>query len=208
LSKISKIAVNQRFLKISSCLLPLILNSCSYQLGSGAHTLSIPFAGNDENGEFTRTLILAASSNPSFQYQNVEGEYELKVQLSNGIDETIGYRRVRLKSDGSVSKNIRSTEGRRKISAVVTLKSNLSGKKIFGPKVVQAFVDYDYVDGDSVQDLAFTLPDGTRDTTLRFSLGQLEERFSAKSAAVKPLYIALSRKIVEEISRCALDERS
>lgn len=71
---------------------------------------------------------------------------------------------------------------------------------MLGPLRFMADVDYDYVDGDSLQDLQFQNAEGQHLIVLPFSLGQLEPQEAAHEAAQKPIYQKLSQKIVDAIS--------
>ncbi len=67
----------------------------------------------------------------------------------------------------------------------------------YGPYAITASSDYDYIDGDSIQDLTFVDTQGVFTTVLPFSLGQLEPVESAQEAATQPLYRRLAQKIVD-----------
>ncbi len=68
---------------------------------------------------------------------------------------------------------------------------------VFGPVRLNAFVDYDYVDGDSLQDLQFRDQSGERKIVLPFSLGQLEPQEAAHEASALPLDRKIAQKIVD-----------
>ncbi len=86
------------------------------------------------------------------------------------------------------------------MNAKVVLKETSSDQIIQGPFIISADTDYDYVDGDSIQDLAFINSEGQSITVLPFSLGQLESIESAQESATKPLYRKLAQKIADTIA--------
>src|SRR4029077_19495678 len=94
-------------------------------------------------------------------------------------NQTVGYRRDKQKVSGKIRKNIVACEGRRALTATVTLYEGGSDTIAAGPYTITAESDYDYVDGDSIQDLAFINSHGVPTTVLPFSLGQLESIESA-----------------------------
>jgi hypothetical protein len=95
-------------------------------------------------------------------------------------------------------RNLLAVEGRRNMTLEAIL---YRGSEIAaGPYKVSAGADYDYLDGDSIQDLTFTAPTGATLTVLPFSLGQLEPPEAAQEAAAKPLYARLAQKIADALS--------
>ena len=91
-------------------------------------------------------------------------------------------------------------EARKILSVEVTLLRGDSGEAVFGPYVLEADADFDYVDGDSYQDLMFVDPQGVSQAVLLFSLGQLEPYEAAMDASMRLLYSRLAQKIVDVIS--------
>lgn len=125
------------------------------------------------------------------------GDYTLQVKLLGGQDEKIGFRVDPQKVDGQVRRNLLASEGRKTMRIEAALYSG--GEIAFGPYLIEANADYDYVDGDSIQDLTFVSPAGGTVTVLPFSLGQLEAIDSAQLAVRGPLYRRLALKITEQI---------
>ncbi len=189
----------------SSWLLLLIATSgCGYRWSpdfpdSHVPTIVVPYASGDEDGTFTSEMIRTLTSSGIAKVRANEGEYCLKIALVNGQNQTVGYRKDKQKVSGEIKKNIVGCEGRRGISANVTLYKGSTEEIAYGPYLITANTDYDYVDGDSIQDLAFINSDGIRTTVLPFSLGQLESVESAQEAASKPLYEKLAQKIADTI---------
>lgn len=162
-------------------------------------TLSIPYVEQDLDGELTAELAFQLASSGSFTYRHSGGAHILQVSLSPINTSQIGYRRDR-KKDGTLKKNITPIEARDRVTATVSIIERATSKVVLGPIKIDADTDYDFVDQDSLEDLSFITPEGTRDTVLDFSLGQLESRGSAQKAAQRPLYRKLAKKIVDVIS--------
>lgn len=178
-----------------------LLSACGYRWDDSApHSLSIPFIAGDEDGTLTAELIRAFASSTHADVVASKGRYRLEVSLSEQAGEIIGFRIDSQVNNGKQQKNIVADEGRRAIAADVCLYDTETGEIVLGPYRVGAHVDYDYVDGDSYQDLTFVDSAGVTQTILAYSLGQLESSESAREAGAKPLYRQLSRKIVDLIS--------
>lgn len=161
-------------------------------------SISVPFIQGDEDGRLTTSIIHALSASGLADVKASQGDYQLQVQILGSNSEHIGYRVDPQKVDHKVRKNLLASEGRRSMTLEVSL---CKGEKIvYGPYQMTGDAEYDYVDGDSIQDLTFTNPSGALVTVLPFSLGQLEPEESAQEAAAKPLYAHLAQKIVDAIS--------
>ncbi len=192
-----------RSMKNSLIFFFLLLTSCGYNLGRSQNldnvSVSVPYIKQDLSGHFTSELIknLSYSSNLSYKYSN--SDYVLCVKIIDSNTSQIGYKYDR-NNENVRQNNLRATEGRQKITASVELIDRISKSVKFGTFEVSASSDFDYVDPDSLNDLSFIDPTGTRTTVLAFSLGQLESTESAKEATTKPLYEKLSKKIVDAIS--------
>ena len=195
--KCSKISVLN---KLSSFFFTLfILSSCGYRFSDefsskSRPTLTIPYVEEDESGFLTDELVKAFTYSGLFDLVSSGGEYRLEVAVVGSTVDTIGYRINPQKVDGEVRKNLLATEGRN----TITLESTLyRGKEcLYGPCQISSDTEFDYVDGDSIQDLTFTNSKGRLVTVLPFSFGQLEPKESAQEAALTPLYRNLSQKIV------------
>ncbi len=146
----------------------------------------------------TAEIIRAVSSSGLADVRSQGGDYTLQISIVGEETEKVGFRIDPQKVDGKVRKNLLATEGRR----ILTLEASLclNGEIIHGPYRISADADYDYVDGDSIQDLTFLNPEGQMVTVLPFSLGQLEPAESAMQASSKPLYRRLAQKVVDAIS--------
>ena len=185
-----------------SLLLSLIA-SCHYQWqpdfeGHLRPTISVPFVNGDEDGMFTAQIIETISASGLADVRSHGGQYLLKVSILGEEMEKIGFRVDPQKVDGKVRRNLLASEGRRaiKIEALICQGDDV----VRGPYLITADADYDYVDGDSIQDLTFVNPEGATVTVLPFSLGQLEPNESAALASTRPLYRKLAQKILDAIS--------
>ncbi|KPK32514.1 MAG: hypothetical protein AMS24_04055 [Chlamydiae bacterium SM23_39] len=175
--------------------------SCNYKLGNEyfkSSSINVPYIQGDKDGILTKELVFELAETGVFEYKNNSADFNLNISILNTFDEQIGYRFDR-DNKGKRKKNIMATEGRKKIKAKISLFSKKEKKIIFGPKIIETDVDYDYVTQDSINDLSFILPNGKRETVLQFSLGQLESISAAQKATLLPLYKSLAKKIVKII---------
>jgi hypothetical protein len=189
----------------SFLLLSLLLSSCGYRWHPEYPELSrpsiqVPFICGDEDGSLTNEVIRQLSSSGLADVDHRKGDYRLEASIVDVHSETVGFRRDRQIIHGKQKKNLLACEGRTVLTVEVSLFEGDSSRVAYGPYRVTADVDYDYVDGDSAQDLSFTAPDGVFTTVLPFSLGQLESSEAAQEAATRPLYGKLAQKIVDVIS--------
>ena len=181
-----------------------ILTGCGYRWSPDfpegrRPTLVVPYAKGDDDGTLTSEVIRTLTSSGIANVRTSHGDFLLQITVVNEPNQTVGYRRDKQKVSGEVMKNIVACEGRRSLYAEVTLFEGSSDKIAAGPYTIFADTDYDYVDGDSIQDLAFVNSNGVPTTVLPFSLGQLESFESAHDAASKPLYEKLAQKIADTI---------
>lgn len=180
-----------------------LLSSCGYrwqpEYPYGIRpTVTVPFVVGDEDGMLTAEIIRTLSASGLVDVRSFGGDYQLQVCIAGGGSENIGYRIDPQKVDGKVKKNLLACEGRRTMTITASL---YQGDELaYGPYPITCDAEYDYVDGDSIQDLTFVKPSGKVVTVLPFSLGQLESVESAQEAATKPLYTRLAQKIVDAIS--------
>lgn len=180
----------------------LLFASCGYRFYPehfvrGQSVCVVPFVEGDEEGIFTSELIAKLSQAGIVHKGDREG-YRLVVKLLPQESEKIGFRIDPQKVHGKVRKNLLALEGRKSIIAEISLWEK--GEKLFDKVEIEASADYDFVDGDSIQDLKFVDRKGQIQTVLPFSLGQLEPEPAASSAATFPLYRRLAEKIVDYLN--------
>lgn len=121
-------------------------------------------------------------------------------KVVSDTNEHIGYQFDRDPITGHRIHRLIPNEGRREIIVEITLTDTRTQKVLYGPEKISAFGDYDFVDSDSLRDTSFINPRGTRESSLFFSMGQLDSVDGAKATSLDPIYRELALKIVEGIS--------
>jgi hypothetical protein len=176
----------------------LILSSCGYRSAQLEErpTISIPYVQGDIEGMLTAAIVRELASRLPYEYRSSGGALRLDVKLIQDQQEKVGYRYNRNTTTGKIEKNLMPTESRRTASAEVTLTRLSTEEKLFGPEVITANVDFDYDDVNAINGLSF-IPEGQthRQTTLRYSLGQVDSIEGAQDDAATPLYRQLAEKI-------------
>lgn len=163
-------------------------------------SISVPFIRGDSDGSLTQALVYALVSSGLAQVTHRNPDYVLKVNITGLDHRVIGYRRDSQKNNGKIQKNLVPSEGRKIIRVdAVLYKGESSVNILSGPFSIEMDVDYDHLDGDSIQELVFIDPSGVQQTVLPFSLGQLEPKESAQEAAGRLLYRRVAAKIVETV---------
>jgi hypothetical protein len=178
-----------------------LLAGCGYQWDTHRKedgtlpTIAIPFVAGDQEGALTFEIAKRLTLEGIAHVNAPHNRYLLKGKIVHFSNQTIGYRRDSQKINGENKKNLVGCEGRKIGKVQVTLYESASSKIVLGPILIEADVDYDYVDGDSIQDLEFVDTQGMTQLVLPFSLGQLESSESAREAASKPWQIRIAKKI-------------
>lgn len=175
--------------------------SCGYRWNPEQSPVKIvvPYVVGDDDGTLTAQVIRTITATGSAIVLKEKGDYLLKICVANDQNQTVGYRRDKQKVRGKISKNIVSCEGRRTLTVNAVLYREATDTIVAGPFVITADSDYDYVDGDSIQDLAFVNSNGVFTTVLPFSLGQLESIEAAQEATSRNLYEKLAQKIADVV---------
>lgn len=189
-------------MKILLLFLLLISASCGYRFDPGCEgrsTISVPYVQGDYEGRLTDAIIKTLSESGAFEYQRACGRLSLEVAIVGDSNDRIGFRRDRSDTSGKIRKNIVGIENRRTLSAQVTLIDPITEEMLFGPYIVTTSMDYDYVDENSLKDLSFIDSFGIRESSIQFSLGQLDSKDFAERDVLVPLYQRLAQKIVDGI---------
>lgn len=179
--------------------LPL-LGSCGYYLEGSREqiTISVPYVGGDFEGELTDAIISSLSRSGYFRFVHDEcGQWILYARIINTDNNRIGYRYDRNDKSGKLRKNIVGVENRKTLDVEISVVSGVTGKCVLGPEIVRSEAEYDYVDDNSLKDLSFIDSFGVRQTSIAFSLGQLDSVGTAGEDALAPLFRRAARKIVD-----------
>lgn len=181
----------------------LALTSCGYHVAedetpSFASTITVPYVLGDSAGQLTSELVSQLSAE-GFSCLPHDGTLLLKVIIIQNENDRIGFRYEREHPSGHLTKHLLPVEGRKMVSAEVTLVDTTTDEVVLGPSIVKADADFDYVLFDSIKDLSFINESGRREKTIRFSLGQLDTVEGAQDDATLVVFRHLAAKIVDGI---------
>ena len=129
----------------------------------------------------------------------------LEAAIIDDGDERIGFRYDRNPTTGKRRDNIVGTENRRSLAVEMRLVDAYSDKVLWGPEVLRATADYDYVDGNSIVDLVF-FEKGSPQTVLDFSLGQLDSVKGAHDDVHALVYQRVAQQAIERLTALRLIE--
>jgi len=182
----------------SLLLLLCLFSSCGYYFeGREKIAISVPYVQGDFEGELTDALVGAVSRSSQFRFAHGEGDWILSAKILDHSHNRIGFRYDRDDKSGKRRKNLRGTENRGTITVEVSVVNATTGKLILGPQVIESSADYDYVDQNSLLDLSFIDAAGDRQTSIAFSLGQLDSVAAAGEDALYPTYDQLAQRIID-----------
>ncbi|MDJ0651410.1 MAG: hypothetical protein QNJ27_00095 [Simkaniaceae bacterium] len=176
------------------------LTACSYHTDEREQTLSIPYFKGDTNGALTDSVIKALATSGIFRCIDDTGNLLLEGTILSDTNENIGYQFDRDPISGQRIHRLVPNEGRREITVEILLTDTRTQKVVYGPVKISASGDYDFVDSDSLRDTSFINAAGARESSLFFSMGQLDSINGAQSTSLDPIHRRLSLKIVEGIS--------
>jgi hypothetical protein len=183
----------------------LCLNSCGYRWNpefpaTGKRlAIEVPYVKGDGDGSLTAEIIRSLAISGAADVRQWGADYKLDVAILRAEGQTIGYRRDRQQISGESQKNLVAAEKRKTMTLKAALYEKHPNRLVWGPYTIEAYVDFDYVDGDSIQDLVFIDPHGISQVVLPFSLGQLESSEAAEEAAMRPLNVQIAKKIVDAL---------
>lgn len=187
------------FCKLFQLFVFFTLVGCGYRAGVGdcqihGSKICVPYVKGDRKGLLTSQLIYSLKKSGLFS-DSAKSALTLNVKICKDLDQEIGFREDFKNKDNE--HRVVVDEKRKLIIVEASLCK--CDQIVWGPKKIRAFVDYDFVDPDSLNDLSFII-DGKREQTLGFSLGQLTPQDSSLDSAIIPLYQRLAQKIVDQIS--------
>lgn len=158
--------------------------------------MTLPLIKGDIDGNFMNAIVHALASSGRFAFKREESSLLLSVAIVSDSDDRIGYRYDRDPNSGKRRKNIIGIENRETIQAEVKVIDTYTQETIFGPEVICASADYDYIDSHSSRDLIYLSPKGPT-TVIDFSLGQLDSIEGAHDDARLPIFHKLAQAILE-----------
>lgn len=189
---------------LSYLALAYLLVSCGYKAASSKDentnfSIQVPKIKGDNDGTMVSMLIKSLSQSPHFTYVANQGRYILDVEVTSERDDTIGFQYDHTR-DGKLIDRLVPSEARREVVAKVTVFDTTTHENIGTPFEVSVEVDYDFSNFDTYRDLSFSKQDGSVDSSLSFSLGQLNTKTDAKLDATETLYQKLAGKIILGLS--------
>jgi hypothetical protein len=178
------------------CLFLLLLSSCGYQLKHYENsylntTMSVPFVEGDRDGLLTAEIVDALVEEGFCRYTPNGGNLVLKARVVSEILDNVGFRYEKKDKKNSITTNklIIPTETRLILSLEVSVYSHVEECTILPPfTLIESVVfDHDY----------YT----TRNKDNIFSLGQLTEFEEAQTAALRPLYKRMAKKLTDYLKQ-------
>jgi len=113
-----------------------LLTSCGYHLGRSQNneniSVSVPYISEDFSGLFTNELIKQVANCSQINYHQTNADYILDIKISENSTNQIGYKYDR-NNQNVRQQNLRATEGRQQITAIVELIEKKTGITKFGP---------------------------------------------------------------------------
>lgn len=172
----------------------------SHNICEGPVPVSIPIIYHDDNGIFRNLLAKEISLSPDFVYKN-RSSISLKLTRVEDEREVFGYMWDRDPISGVRQDRLYPSEERRYLTYKVELIDEATEKEIVPSFTVSTSNHYDFVNPTSLRNIEFTLPDGSEQTVLQFSMGQLDSEEGAQSQSFISDYQSLARHIVFNLTK-------
>jgi len=176
--------------------------SCGYHVTTISEpiSLSVPFIMGDRNGTLTSAIIEEISKCDNIEYGGDSAPYTLSLEFISHDDDQIGYKYRTQDTSSALIKNLSPVESRQLIRVRINIISKASHQPLIDPLVIETSMDYDYVDSQSFNDLAFINAAGATTTVLNSSLGQLDAWEDAKSISTQQLYQIIAQKVARAVN--------
>lgn len=188
----------------------LLLTGCGgYHLitPQSIYKVCVPFIEGDKTGAITQAVTTELVHTGLFRLCGEGAPYQLTVKIVEDRFDDISYQYdVEASNQASVNRLV-PNQSRRTVKAFVSLENRRRGCCVIDAFEVSSSVQIDYVNSESLGDLAFNL-DGVSTSVLDFSLGQLDSVEGARANSVIPLARDLAHKISEGLSAFLESERS
>jgi hypothetical protein len=175
----------------------VLFSSCGYHIKTLKPkcdtTFSVTSFLEDRQGRFKEELIKAVSSY-AWSYCPEGSRYVIECTLVDASCEQVGYRYDRYESTSQVINRLIPIEGRKKINVCVSVEDTYLGKTL-GPFTLEGRSDFDFVNYDTYKDLSFIDNSGQPQSSLAYSLGQLDANEGAEEAAIGNCYKNIATQI-------------
>lgn len=188
------------------------LSGCGYSLQGGSPPgkvalVSIPVIKEDDDGILRNCLARAISETGKYKYTSGDATRVLIIKFENEYVDTIGYEWDVNAATGVELNRLYPDEGRKTVNVLVSLFDSRTNDPVIEPFRVVAQANYDFVNPVALKDIEFSDTKGQRQTTLQYSLGQLDSEEGARSASNITLYQDLAKKISDGLRRAPLAKR-
>lgn len=169
-------------------------SSCGYHFLNKTnvpYTIFIPYIEGDMDGNLTNILIQRIANLGYFTPVSGASDFIIQARIKSNVIDAIGFQFTPKNRD----RNIIANENRHTIEIEFSILSGKTQEKLFGSYFIKESIDYDFLDQYPCKDCS-----QREESTVHFSLGQLDSREGALSSSTAPLF----HKITDKISRIVL----
>ena len=169
-------------------------SSCGYRYltrSNTPYTIFIPYIEGDMDGNLTNILIQRIADLGYFTQVSGVSDFIIQARIKSNVIDPIGFQFASKNRD----KNIIANENRHTIELEFSILSGKTQEKLFGAYFIRESIDYDFLD-----QYPWKHSTQRKESTVNFSLGQLDSREGALSSSVDPLF----HKITDKMSRIIL----
>lgn len=176
--------------------------SCSYHFVDQAETYSfnvLPIRG-DQDSLLLSSVTSEIMKNTKFVYSAFRSQYDVELIFKQIDTGHVDYQYQTDAVTGEIINRLSPVEGAHDIIVSFSLINSSTRKKVLGPVEFRQIINYDFSDYRSYNDLTFVDLQGTNQTVLNYSLGQLAAEDDAKASAKMMAYKAMAKKIAAYIT--------
>lgn len=169
-------------------------SSCEYHFFNKTnlpYTIFIPYIEGDINGNLTNILIQRIAELGYFIPVSGISDFIIEARIKSNVIDTIGFQFAPKNGDRTIIPN----ENRHTIELEFSILSGKTQQKLFGSYFIKESIDYDFLDQYPCK---HSIPN--KESTVNFSLGQLDSREGALASSAATLF----HKITDKMSRIIL----
>lgn len=169
-------------------------SSCGYRFLNKAnvpYTTYVPYIEGDMDGNLTNTLIQRMADLGYFTPISGVSDFIIQARVKSNVIDPIGFQFA----PKNIDRNIIANENRHTIELEFSILSGKTQEKLFGSYFIKESIDYDFLDQYPCK-----YSTQREESTVNFSLGQLDSREGALSSSIDPLF----HKITDKMSRIIL----